>query len=115
MLGNSAAWEYSANAPESSKPRASPRPRPFMPEAGRGSRGRVWQLFNLHSRALTLHDELRGGQHGGLAAVLPAAAGAAHATLARRPLLRPRAADVDDLAGVCRPFVLRPVGAVSGL
>ncbi|MDT5269864.1 MAG: hypothetical protein QOH49_2050 [Acidobacteriota bacterium] len=64
---------------------------------------------------LTGHDQLRRGQHGGLAAVLPAAAGAAHATLTRRPFLRPRAADVDDLVRLGRPLARRPIRAVSGL
>jgi hypothetical protein len=65
--------------------------------------------------ALPRHDQLRRGQHGGLAPVLPAAAGGAHAPLARRPLLRPRAADVDDLVRLGRPLARRPVRAVCGL
>src|SRR5947209_11685307 len=64
--------------------------------------------------ALPRHDQLRRREHRGHAAVLPAAEGAAHAALAGRPLLRARAADIDDLSGVCRSLVLSPVGAVSG-
>src|SRR5205807_9864593 len=60
------------------------------------------------------HDQLRRREYRGHASVLPAAEGAAHAALAGRPLLRARAADVDDLSGVCRSLVLSPVGAVSG-
>ena len=67
----------------------------------------VWQPRS------TRHDQLRRGQDGGLAAVLPAAARSAHAPLARRPLLRPRATDVDDLFGFGRALARRPVRAVS--
>lgn len=91
MLPFSAAWEYSANAPESSKPDDRVRAR------------------------LTRHDQLRRREDGRLASVLPATAGAAHATLARCPLLRPRAADVDDLVRLGRPLARRSVRAVSGL
>src|SRR5688500_10772020 len=62
----------------------------------------------------TLNEQLRRRKDGGLAAVLPAALGGSHAASAGRPLLRPRAADVDRLRGVCRPFARSPVGAVSG-
>src|SRR5947209_18733657 len=64
--------------------------------------------------ALPRHDQLRRREHRGHAAVLPAAEGAAHAPLAGRPLLRARATDIDDLGGVCRSLVRRPVGAVGG-
>jgi hypothetical protein len=60
------------------------------------------------------HDQLRRREHRGHAAVLPAAEGAAHASLARRPLLRACAANIDDLGGVCRSLVGRPIGAVCG-
>ncbi|MDT7808004.1 MAG: hypothetical protein QOJ70_1817 [Acidobacteriota bacterium] len=64
----------------------------------------------------TRHDQFRRGQHRGQAPVLPAANGAAaHSTLAGRPLLRPRAADVDHLVRLSRSLVRSPIGAVYGL
>ena len=53
------------------------------------------------------HDELRGGEHGGPAAVLPAAARPAHAARAGCALLRARAADGDDLSRVGRRLGVR--------
>ncbi len=73
-------------------------------------------VYCLLSTALSSrHDQLRRRQDRLHPSVLPTAAGAAHTALAGRPLLRPRAADVDDLFRVGRALARRPVGAVRGL
>lgn len=76
---------------------------------------RIGVKYKPLCRSLSLHDETRGRQHRRSAAMLPATSRAAHATRTGRALLRPRAADVDDLRRVGRTLARRPVRPVRGL